>query len=127
MSPEIPLTIIIADYSQQDSIADCLGNLNSWSPPRIIVSNNSHLSDQLRDDFASKFVLHKSNSIYQLWKRGLKESKTTWNLLITSNEIVAGQLKRSIENNIKYLPTTKELYKLKKKVIFLKKVLKYPL
>ena len=127
MSTEIPLTIIVADYSQQNSIADCLGNLNSWPPPRIIVSNNSHLKDQLREDFASKFILYKSNSIYQLWKRGLKESKTQWNLLITSNEIVTGQLKRSVENKIKDLPTTEELYKLKKKVIFLKKVLKYPL
>jgi ADP-heptose:LPS heptosyltransferase len=127
MSPEIPLTIIIADYSQQDSIADCLGNLNSWFPPMIIVSNNSHLNDQLRDDFTSTFVLHKSNSIYQLWKRGITESKTHWNLLITSNEIVTGQLKKSVENQIKNISTTKKLYKFKKKVIFLKKVLKYPL
>ena len=127
MSAEIPLTLIIADCSQQDSIADCLDNLNGWSPPRIIVSNNPHLKDRLHDGFASEFVLCKSNSIYQLWKRGLKESKTPWNLLITSNEIVTGQLKRSIENHIKNIPTTKKLYKFKKKVIFLKKVLKYPL
>ena len=127
MLAEIPLTLIIADYSQQDSIADCLGNLNSWSPSRIIVSNRSHLKDRLCDDFSSKFVLHKSNSIYQLWKRGLRESKTQWNLLITSNEIVTGKLKKSVENQIKNIPTTEELYKFKKKVIFLKKVLKYPL
>ena len=127
MSAEMPLTLIISDYSQQDSIADCLDNLNSWGPPKIIVSNNSHLKDPLHDDFASKFILYKSNSIYQLWKRGLKESKTQWNLLITSNEIVTGQLKRSIENHIKTIPTTEKLYKFKKKVIFLKKVLKYPL
>jgi len=127
MSTEIPLTLIIADYSQRESIADCLDNLNSWSPPKIIVSNNSHFKDPLCDDSTSKFILYKSNSIYQLWKRGLKESKTQWNLLITSNEIVTGQLKKSIENHVKNIPTIEKLYKLKKKVIFLKKVLKYPL
>ena len=111
MSAEIPLTLIIADCSQQDSIADCLDNLNGWSPPRIIVSNNPHLKDRLHDGFASEFVLCKSNSIYQLWKRGLKESKTPWNLLITSNEIVTGQLKRSIENHIKNIPTTMTMKK----------------
>ena len=127
MPAEIPLTLIIADYSKQDSVADCFGNLSSWAPPKIVVSSNSHLKDHLRDDFSSKFILFESNSIYQLWKRGLKASKTQWNLLITSNEIVAGQLKRSVENQIKNIPATEELYKLKKKVIFLKKVLKYPL
>ena len=127
MSPEIPLTIIIADYTSQDSIADCLGNLKSWFPHKIVVSSRSHLKDQLQDDLTPKFILHQSQSIYQLWKRGIRESKTQWNLLITSNEIVSGHLKGSIENQIKNSPATEELYKIKKKVIFLKKVLKYPL
>ncbi len=127
MSVEIPLTLIIADYSQQNSTADCLGNLNSWFPQKIIVSNNSYTKDQLHPDSASKFILYQSSSIYQLWKRGLEESKTPWNLLITSNEIITGHLKRSVQNQIKNIPTVEELYKFKKKVIFLKKVLKYPL
>jgi ADP-heptose:LPS heptosyltransferase len=127
MSAKIPLTIIIADCASQDSIADCLGNLKSWFPHKIIVSSRSHLKDRLQDDRTLKFIFYESQSTYQLWKRGIRESKTQWNLLITSNEIVSGHLKGSIENQIKNSPATEELYKIKKKVIFLKKVLKYPL
>jgi len=79
------------------------------------------------EDSSVEVVCCDSKSIYQLWKRGLRESETRWNLLITSDEIVTGQLKISIENRVQDNLESEALFKLKKKVIFLKKVLKYPL
>ena len=124
---ETPITIIIADFAQSDSIVDCLKNLNSWSPKQILVSNDLNAKKRLQDDFCDTFIFHNSKNIYRLWEQGLAESKTQWNLLITSNEIVTGHLKNSIENQIKTKPTTEKLFRMKKKVVFLKKVLKYPL
>ena len=124
---KIPITIIIADYSQSDSIIDCFKNLNSWFPKKILVSNDLHAKNRLKDETSLNFIFHKSQSIYQMWEQGLAESKTQWNLLITSNEIVTGRLKRSIEDQIKNKPAIERLFKLKKKVVFLKKILKYPL
>ncbi len=124
---ETPITIIIADLSQSDSIDDCLNNLNSWFPKKILVSNDLHTKNRLKNDLTPSFIFHKSKSIFQMWKQGLAASKTQWNLLITSNEIITGHLKNSIENQIKTKPTTEKLFRIKKKVVFLKKVLKYPL
>jgi heptosyltransferase-2 len=121
------LTLIIADYCQHDSLFDCLNNISSWFPDTILVSNNPHIKERLKEDSIPNLAFHNSQSIYRLWEEGLSKSKTKWNLLITSNEIVTGELKNSIENQIISKPTTEKLYKIKKKVIFLKKVLKYPL
>ncbi len=127
MSSKIPITIIIADYASQTSITDCLKNISSWSPRKVIVSNNPKLKEQLPELTTSELIFFDSKSSYQLWKKGINESKTQWNLLITSDEIVTGQLKNSIENQVKNSPDTEELFNIRKKVIFFKKVLKYPL
>jgi ADP-heptose:LPS heptosyltransferase len=127
MSSKIPITIIIADYASQTSITDCLKNISSWSPRKIIVSNNPKLKEQFPELTTSELIFFDSKSSYQLWKKGINESKTQWNLLITSDEIVTGQLKNSIENQVKNSPDTEELFNIRKKVIFFKKVLKYPL
>ena len=124
---ETPITIIIADFAQSDSIVDCLKNLNSWSPKKILVSNDLNAKNRLKNDLACNFIFHKSNNICQLWEQGLASSETKWNLLITSNEIVTGKLKKSIESKIKNQLTTDKLFKIRKKIVFLKKVLKYPL
>ncbi len=127
MSSNIPFTLIIADCTPEASIADCLKNLSSWSPRKIIVSNNLNPEERFPDNLVAESIFCDSKSILRLWERGIKESKTQWNLLITSNEIVTGQLKISIEKQVKNDPNSQELFKLKKKIIFLKKVLKYPL
>lgn len=124
---EASITIIIADYSQSDSVVDCLKNLNSWFPKKIIVSNDFNARSRLKDYPSHDLILHKSQSISQLWQQGISASKTQWNLLISSNEIVTGHLKKSIENQIKTQPTSEKLFNIKKRVVFLKKVLKYPL
>ena len=124
---ETPLTIIIADFAQSNSIVDCLKNLNSWSPRKILISNDPHVKNRLKDDFSHNLIFHKSHNIYQLWEQGIAASKTKWNLLITSNEIVTGHLKNSIDSQIKTQHKTDKLFQIKKKVVFLKKVLKYPL
>ena len=124
---ETSITIIIADFAQSDSIVDCLKNLNSWSPRKILISNDLNVKNRLKDDFSHNLIFHKSQNIYQLWEQGIAASETKWNLLITSNEIVTGHLKNSIESQIKTQQTTDKLFKIKKKVVFLKKVLKYPL
>ena len=118
MSFKIPLTLIIADYASQTSITDCLKNISSWSPRKVIVSNNPKLKEQLPELTTSELFFSDSKSSYQLWKKGIKESKTQWNLLITSDEIVTGQLKNSIENQVKNSPDTEELFNIRKKVIF---------
>ena len=124
---ESSITIIIADFAQSESIVDCLKNLSSWPPKIILVSNDSNAKSRLKEDFSYNFISHKSKNIYQLWEQGLASSETKWNLLITSNEIVTGHLKNSIETKIKDQLTTDKLFKIKKKIVFLKKVLKYPL
>ena len=53
MSLKIPLTLIIADYASQTSITDCLKNISSWSPRKVIVSNNPKLKEQLPELTAS--------------------------------------------------------------------------
>jgi len=121
MYSKIPLTLIIADCTSQASLTDCLKNLNSWSLRKIIVSNNSKLKEILMEDSSVEVVCCDSKSIYQLWKRGLRESETRWNILITSDEIVTGQLKISIENRVQDNLESEALFKLKKKVIFLKR------
>ncbi len=128
MHSKIPLTIIIADYATQTSIKDCHENVRNWSPSKIIVSNNpNNFKEELLEHGATELVYCDSKSIYQLWKKGIKQSKTQWNLLITSNEVVTGRLKNYIEHQINSGADVEQLFKVRKKIIFLRKVLKYPL
>ena len=127
MSLKIPLTLIIADCASTPDFKDCLQNIASWFPRKIIVSNNSILKDQLPQGMELEFIYHNSNSTYEMWRRGIEESKTQWNVLITSSEIITGRLKKSIENKISNSLRLDGLFKFKKKAIFFKKVLKYPL
>ena len=92
MSLKIPLTLIIADCASTPAIKDCLQNIASWFPRKIIVSNNSILKDQLPQGNKLEFIYHNSNSTYKMWERGIEESKTQWNVLITSSEIITGRL-----------------------------------
>jgi heptosyltransferase III len=127
MTSKKKLTVIIADCTSKDSIADCLKNIDSWFPQKIFVSNNFNRKEQLPEIYDGEFLYFNAIGVYQLWKKGVMQSKTQWNLLITSNEIVTGRLKIAIENQIKNNPGLEELFKLNKKVIFFKKVLKHPL
>jgi len=127
MSSKKKLTVIIADCTSKDSIADCLKNIDSWFPQKIFVSNNFNRKEQLPEIYDGEFIHFNAIGVYQLWKKGVMQSKTQWNLLITSNEILTGRLKIAIENKIKNNPELEELFKLNKKVIFFKKVLKHPL
>ena len=127
MSSKKLLTIIVADHSSSVSITDCFKNIKNWSPLKIIVSNNSRITDKLSEYKPTEVIFCDSKSSCELWEKGIQKSKTQWNLLITSNEIVTGQLKNSIESQVKSYPKTEEIFKIRKKIIFLKKVLKYPL
>ena len=127
MSSKKLLTIIIADYATQTSIKDCFENVSNWSPRKIIVSNNPNFKEQLPELEVSELVYCDTKSICQLWEEGIKQSKTQWNLLISSREVVTGRLKSSIEKQSKNNYETGELFNFRKKIIFLKKVLKYPL
>ena len=66
MSSDTPLTLIIADVSSQAPITDCLKNVHSWFPRKIIVSNNSKLKDQLPEGIVPELFYYESKSIYEL-------------------------------------------------------------
>ena len=60
-------------------------------------------------------------------KKAVERSNTKWNLLIRSNEVVSGRLKKNIEKKLLQPRSTPIFFLPQSKNIFLRKVLKYPL
>lgn len=116
------LTVIIASIDDGKRIGDCLDGLRGWFPRIIMVGNRKPRSavDEI------EWIHCNSTDSSYLWERGLEESRTPWNLLILSQEVVTGKLKRVVEEHIKS-DNASAIFLPSRKIIFLRKVLKYPL
>lgn len=121
------LTVIIAALNDHASFLDCLDGLRNWPVRIIIVSKQATDIENIVITEGYEWVRFDSSCTLSLWDKGLERSVTPWNLLIRSNEVVSGRLKKTIEKRISQSCSKPVLYLPQLKIIFLKKVLKYPL
>lgn len=122
------LTAIIAADANPDKLRSCLHALSRWVPSILVVQSRS--DETVRKtalEFGCAILQGSSLNPEKLWQTGIGESTTPWNLLIRSNEIVTGQLRKSIVEKIAIRTEAPCAFPLPLTTVFLRKRMKYPL
>ena len=94
------LTVIIAATSDHTSFSDCLDGLRNWPVRIVVVSEKSAVVEKMVRGEGCEWIQQDSPCSLFLWNKGLECSSTPWNLLIRSNEVVSGRLKKNIEKKV---------------------------
>jgi ADP-heptose:LPS heptosyltransferase len=123
---ENDLAAIISFEGSETKLRHCLHALESWVPSIIIISSEKnktlgHIAEEFR---ASICICHKIETDAR-WDIALNLTNNNWALLLRSNEIVTGQLRKTIVEKINKNKNTPCQYPLPLTVVFLKKRLKY--
>ena len=126
--PNINLAAVISFEGHLEKLKSCLNALSSWVSPIFIIHSESdtHVK-QIADKFKASTGVCLISETNANWSAGLNLINKHWVLLIRSNEIVTGQLRKTIVQKIKTSETTSCQYALPLTSVFLKKRLKYPL
>ncbi len=122
------LAAVVSFEGSTDKLRSCLGALRNWIPEIIVVIKDDEGSaKQIINEFNMSACIHSVRMTSARWECGLTKINAPWALLVRSNEIITGQLRKSIVEKIKTNETNPCQYPLKPTVIFLKKRLKYSL
>ena len=119
------LAAVVSFEGSTDKLRSCLEALRNWVPEIVVViRDNEDSAKQVIDEFNLSVCIHSISITSARWEYGLSQINTPWVLLIRSNEIITGQLRKSIAEKIKTNGNNPCQHPLKSTIIFLKKRLK---
>jgi len=122
------LAAVVSFEGSTDKLRSCLEALRNWVPEIVVViRDNEDSAKQVIDEFNLSVCIHSISITSARWEYGLSQINAPWVLLIRSNEIITGQLRKSIAEKIKTNGNNPCQHPLKSTIIFLKKRLKYSL
>ena len=122
------LTAIIVVEGSAPKLASCLNAVKRWIPGLLVMSPEpDEETEQTSKTHGARFIVHPSRDQEELWQLGIRQTESSWYLLIRSNDIVTGQLRKTILEKISAPCEGAELFPLPETTVFLKKRLKYPL
>ena len=122
------LAAVVSFEGSTDKLRSCLEALRNWVPEIVVViRDNEDSAKQVIDEFNLSVCIHSISITSARWEYGLSQINTPWVLFIRSNEIITGQLRKSIAEKIKINGNNPCQHPLKSTIIFLKKRLKYSL
>ena len=122
------IAAVVSFEGSTDKLRSCLDALRNWTPEIIVViRDNEDSAKKIIDEFNMSVSIHSATTTSSRWEYGLTQVNAPWVLLVRSNEIITGQLRKSIVEKIKNNGDIPCRYQLKPTIIFLKKRLKYSL
>ena len=122
------LAAVVSFEGSVEKLRSCLEALKSWVPEIVVVlGENENSAKDVINEFNMSICIHSVTTTSSRWECGLTKINTPWVLLIHSNEIVTGQLRKTIIEKIKSNDNNPCKYRLPSTIIFLKKRLKFPL
>jgi heptosyltransferase III len=127
-TPKSNISAVISFEGSLEKLQSCLQALNTWVPQIIVVLPEDNVVEkQLVQKFNVSVYSQKNSTTKTRWEFGLKKTNTPWALLIRSNEIVTGQLRKVISEKITTHGEKFQKYLFPLTIVFLKKRLKYSL
>jgi len=91
------ITAVVSFEDSLEKLQSCLQALNTWIPQIIVVlPEGKEIEKQIVDKFNVSVCSQKPSTTSTRWESGLNQTNTPWALLIRSNEIVTGQLRKAI-------------------------------
>ncbi len=122
------LAAVVSFEDSVEKLRSCLEALKSWVPEIVVViGENENSAKDVINEFNMSICIHSVTTTSSRWECGLTKINAPWVLLVRSNEIVTGQLRKTIVEKIKNNGNTPYKYQLPSTIIFLKKRLKYSL
>ena len=120
------ITAVVSFEGSLEKLQSCLQALNTWIPQIIVVlPEGKEIGKQIVDKFNVSVCSQKPSTTSTRWESGLNQTNTPWALLIRSNEIVTGQLRKAITEKTQTNGEKARRYLLPLTMVFLKKRLKY--
>jgi heptosyltransferase II len=126
-SPNASLTALVALVDDGRQLRQCLQSLR-WFTSIIVISESDHpLHREEVESHGAHFLVaeeeHGTGTV-SLWEVGLRCAKSPWVVLVRSNEIVTGLLRKTILQTSKTIPIHSVQYPLPRTTIYLQKRLK---
>ena len=122
------LAAIVSFEDSEDKLRSCLQSLNNWVPSiTVVIREGENTAKKIIDELHSSACIHTVSTTLARWEFGLSQINARWILLMRSNEVITGQLRKTIAEKIKTSGGDSCKYPLPTTIVFLKKRLKYPL
>ena len=122
------LAAVVSFEDSVNKLRSCLEALRNWVPEvTVVIQEDEDSAKEIIEEFKMSVCIHSTSTTSARWEYGLTQINASWVLLVRSNEIITGQLRKSIAEKIKVNADNPCQYLLKSTIIFLKKRLKYSL
>ncbi len=122
------LGAVISFEDHPEKLRSCLKALTSWVPQiTVVFSSESNPAKQIAKTLNVSTHVCSASHTQDRWDIGLTQISAQWILLIRSNEIVTGKLRKSIVELSATQKDSSYQCPLPRTMVFLKKRLKYPL
>ena len=96
------LIAIVSFEGSLEKLRACLKSLTSWVPQVVVaLPEGEETIKQLANEFNVSVCSQRASSTQARWESGLNQNNSQWALLIRSNEIITGQLRKVIADKIK--------------------------
>jgi ADP-heptose:LPS heptosyltransferase len=124
--PDLGAVISFEDHPEK--LRSCIKALASWVPQiTVLFSSESDSAKQIAQALNVSTYVCSASHTQDRWDIGLTQISAQWVLLMRSNEIVTGQLRKSIVEQTATRKDAPYQCLLPRTMVFLKKRLKYPL
>jgi ADP-heptose:LPS heptosyltransferase len=127
-APKPGLAAVVSSEGHPEKLRSCLKALGSWvSQIMVVFPSENDPAKQIAKELNVSTLVCSTPHTQARWDIGLTQISARWVLLIRSNEIVTGQLRKSIVEQTAIRKDSSSQSPLPRTIVFLKKRLKYPL
>ncbi|PIQ96947.1 MAG: hypothetical protein COV67_06850 [Nitrospinae bacterium CG11_big_fil_rev_8_21_14_0_20_56_8] len=127
-TPDGSLTAVIAVENDGRRLSSCLHSVR-WVPRIVLIFSDAQEAERHQSRFPGHVVVCREagTPLAHPWSAGMKHVHTSFGLLLRSNEVVTGKLRRTLLECIGVPCAGPARFALPRTTVFLKKRLKYPL
>jgi hypothetical protein len=97
----IGLKILIAHRESDRHLLETFSSLKVWFDDITVVGSTSLLISKEIHTQGGDLIESDSNSIHELWEKGIQSKSSPWHLLLESKEYFSTVLKQSIEETLR--------------------------
>ena len=96
------LAAVVSFEDSVEKLRSCLEALKTWvSEITVVIQEEENSARNVINELNMSICVHSVASTSARWECGLTQINTPWVLLVRSNEIVTGQLRKTIIEKIK--------------------------
>ena len=122
------LAAVVSFEDSAEKLRSCLQAIRTWVPKVVVViREDEDTAKQVVDELNLSACIHTVSTTLARWESGLSQVNARWVLLLRSNEVITGQLRKTITEKIKTNSGDSYRYPISPTMVFLKKRLKYSL